>query len=87
MFDLKGKNFVVTGGGQGIGFAVSRAICEMGGNLAVMDLRDSPVSDFDSLAKDFGVKTKYIQADVTNKDSLRKAFDETVSDLGSIDGW
>lgn len=87
MFDLKGRNFVVTGGGQGIGFATVRAICEMGGNVSVLDKRQSPVEAFRSLASEFGVTTRYIPADVTQKDSLRSAFEQTISVFGSIDGW
>jgi hypothetical protein len=49
MFDLKNKNFVVTGGGRGIGYAVSRAIAEMGGNVAVLDVLDAPVKDWETL--------------------------------------
>jgi len=61
MFDLKNKNFVVTGGGRGIGYAVTRAIAEMGGNVAVLDRLEAPVKDFELLPELFGVKLKYIR--------------------------
>lgn len=88
MFELRGRNYVVTGGAQGIGFALTRAICEMGGNVAVLDLQDKPADEaaWASLGARFGAKTLYIQADVTKQESLNAAFDEAVRGLGSIDG-
>ena len=86
MFDLSGKNYVVTGGGRGIGYASARAIAEYGGNVAVLDVLPKPVDDFETLAEEFGAKTSYIHADVTNEESLTKGFEKVVSELGSIDG-
>ncbi len=71
---------------MGIGFAVAKDICEMGGNVAVLDLRDSPLEDVHGLAKKFNVKVEYIQADVSNEASLRAAFDKAISALGRLDG-
>lgn len=85
-FDLNGRNYIVTGGAQGIGFAVTRAICEMGGNVAVMDIQQGPVADFHSLGKEFGVKTIYIQTDVGNEGSLNRAFTAALSELSTIHG-
>ena len=88
MFELRGRNYVVTGGAQGIGFAVTRAICEMGGNVAVMDIQDRPVNqkEWDSLSQRFGSKAVYIQTDVTKQESLNAAFARAVQELGSLDG-
>jgi len=86
MFFLKGRNYIVTGGGQGIGFAMTRAICQMGGNVAVLDLRDSPVGEFKSLSNEYDVKTEYLQTDVTKEQSLTDSFDKAIEKLGSVDG-
>ncbi|KIV94174.1 hypothetical protein PV10_01963 [Exophiala mesophila] len=86
MFDLNKRNYVVTGGAQGIGFAVTRAICEMGGNVAVMDIQPAPVEEFKTLEARFGAKTIYIQTDVTKEESLNAAFVQAIQELGSIDG-
>lgn len=63
MFELKNKNFVVTGGGRGIGYAVTRAIAEMGGNVAVLDVLDSPVKDWETLPQHVGreIRLEYIK--------------------------
>lgn len=86
MFELRGRNYIVTGGAQGIGFAVTRAICEMGGNVTVLDIQEKPVGDFDALSEKFKVKTFYIQTDVTKEDSLHAGFNGALKQLGSIDG-
>lgn len=85
-FELKGRNYIVTGGGQGIGFAVAEAICEMGGNVGVLDLRDKPVPEFESLTKRFGVKTAYAQTDVRSEVSLKTGFDSLMQTMGTLDG-
>lgn len=85
-YELTGRNYIVTGGGQGIGFSVTRAICEMGGNVAVLDLRSEPVDAFKDLSKQFGVKTEYFQTDVAKEESLTSSFDKAISSLGGLDG-
>lgn len=85
-FDLTNKNFVVTGGGRGIGYAATRAIAEMGGNVSVLDLRPEPAKDFETLAGTFGVSTKYIRTDVTSEGSLKAGFEEAVADFKALDG-
>ena len=86
LFDLSGKNFIVTGGGRGIGYASTRAIAEMGGNVAVLDVLPKPVDDFENLSTEFGAKTPYIFADVTSERSLKSGFEKAVNELGSVDG-
>lgn len=86
MFELRGRNYIVTGGAQGIGFAATRAICEMGGNVAVLDIQSKPVEEFSTLPSKYGSKAVYIQTDVTKQESLTAAFDKAVEALGSIDG-
>lgn len=85
MFELRGRNYIVTGGAQGIGFACTRAICEMGGNVAVLDIQEKPVEEFSALSR-FSTRTIYIQTDVTSQKSINAAFDKVLAEFGSIDG-
>ncbi|KEF63567.1 uncharacterized protein A1O9_01545 [Exophiala aquamarina CBS 119918] len=85
-FELRGRNYVITGGAGGIGFAAARAICELGGNVAILDVQEKPVDEFETLSSKFGAKTFYFQADVTNQESLSSAFGKAVEALGTIDG-
>ncbi|KAF2159679.1 hypothetical protein M409DRAFT_70860 [Zasmidium cellare ATCC 36951] len=85
-FSLKGKSYIVTGGAMGIGYHITKDIAEMGGNVAVLDLRDSPLEDVYGLAKKHNVKAEYFQADVSSEASLKSAFDKAVQSLGKLDG-
>lgn len=83
MFELTGRNYLITGGAQGIGFAATRAICEMGGNVAVLDIQERPTAEFEELATNFGVKTSYHQTDLTKQDSLNAGFEKALASLGA----
>ena len=39
--DLKGKNVVVTGGGQGLGLAMALEFAKAGANLSLIDINGS----------------------------------------------
>ncbi|KAF5246192.1 hypothetical protein FANTH_6959 [Fusarium anthophilum] len=81
-FDLTGKNFLVAGGGGGIGFACAKAIAQLGGGVAIIDTAPEPAEEFKSLSDRYGVKTFYTRGDVTKQDSLEKAFAECVDAMG-----
>ena len=83
---LKGRNIFVTGGGRGIGFAICKAIAQLGGNVAVIDALPEPVEEFYSLESKYGVKAFYLKADVTQQQSLESAFSEAVKQNGPFQG-
>jgi sorbose reductase len=87
-FELTGRTYIVTGGAQGIGFTISRAICEMYGNVAIWDIQDGPVdqTEFESWTSTFGSKTLYVKTDVTKQESLQAAFQKTLDTFTTIDG-
>ena len=83
---LQGKSVLVTGGGQGIGFAISKAIAQQGGNVAVLDALPEPVEEFHALSKKYGIKTFFQRADVTKQGSLESGFDAAVKEIGPLQG-
>lgn len=83
---LTGRNYIVTGGAQGIGYASARYICELGGNVAVLDIQDKPKEDLDALAKEFGCKVFYFPTDVSQEGALRLGFEKSIQALGSLQG-
>jgi len=62
---LNGKIAVVTGGTHGIGQAMARRLAACGAQVFIFDI-DTPVLDFPA---------RLVPCDVTNRDSLRAAFD------------
>lgn len=85
-FDISNRNFIVTGGAQGIGFSVVNALAQAGANVVGIDIKNKPGQDYDAIAKQFSVKAKYFQGDVTDEASLTSAFKLAVDALGSLDG-
>ena len=83
---LKGRNILVTGGSRGIGFAVCKAVAHLGGNVAVIDSLSKPVEEFRTLSKNYGAKTFYQSADVTDQKSLESAFSNAVKEIGPFQG-
>lgn len=77
---------LVTGGGRGIGFAICKAVAQLGGNVAVLDALPEPVDEFHTLGSKHGVKAFYERADVTQQASLEPAFDSILQQAGSIQG-
>lgn len=86
LFDIQGRNYIVTGGAQGIGFAIVHALAQVGANVVALDIQTKPNADFDSVAKQFGVNIRYVQADVTDEKGLEAAFQTAFGILGTVHG-
>lgn len=78
MLSLKGKTTVITGGGRGIGLALTRACVEAGGNVAVLDALPEPHEDFADLKKEFTASKieyyKYVPPSSQNNHKQFKQF-------------
>lgn len=55
--ELRGRTFLVTGGGSGLGAATARALEESGANAVVADL--------------MGEGPRFVETDVTDEESVR----------------
>ncbi|OQO08268.1 hypothetical protein B0A48_06138 [Cryoendolithus antarcticus] len=85
-FSLKGKTILVTGGARGLGFAMSKAIAQLGGNIAILDSLPEPVEEFHTLADKHNITAVYEQTDVTSQSSLESAFASVVKQTGGLNG-
>jgi NAD(P)-dependent dehydrogenase (short-subunit alcohol dehydrogenase family) len=68
---FQGKNVVVTGGASGIGLAISRSIAAADGRVWIFDLESAKPAE---AAQSVGARACI--ADVTDRRSLERAFDE-----------
>jgi Dehydrogenases with different specificities (related to short-chain alcohol dehydrogenases) len=85
LFDLKGLNAIVVGGGAGIGEGVCNGYADFGANVAVVDLN---LEDAEKVSKGLiqkGVKSAAFQCDVTDPDEVRNVVRQVVDIFGSID--
>jgi len=84
-FDLTGRVCVVTGANRGIGRALSVALAEAGGDLAVLvrdpDSADRLVGEVTAL----GVRVRVFAADVTDAAAVNRAADDVVAHFGRVD--
>jgi NAD(P)-dependent dehydrogenase (short-subunit alcohol dehydrogenase family) len=85
MFQLTGRNALVTGGGRGLGRAMALALAESGANVAVVDLDLERAKDASQELRDRGVKSMALYGDVTKEEDAERTVHATVEALGSLD--
>ena len=80
LFRLDGKVAVVTGGGQGIGEAISRRLAAAGAKVGVFDMA---AANAERVAKEIGGVP--MVGDLTKEDDLARVFAEVVAKAGPVD--
>lgn len=83
---LKGKNIVVTGGGSGLGKAMSTYFLQLGANVAITSRNIKKLETVSKeLSEETGSKCIPLQCDVRNYDEVEAMRDAAVKQLGKID--
>jgi 2-deoxy-D-gluconate 3-dehydrogenase len=84
LFNLNGKNALVTGSQQGLGAAIAIALAQAGANVACHGL--TPGAD-DTCKKinELGRKSFYMHGDVSDNAVCDALIERTVAEFGSID--
>jgi 2-dehydro-3-deoxy-L-rhamnonate dehydrogenase (NAD+) len=80
-YDLKGRVAVITGGAQGIGFAVARRMAASGAHIAIWD-RDENLAK--AAAKELGPDARAYGVDVTDGPGLKAAAEAVRAAQGPI---
>lgn len=81
--DLKGKTFIVTGGGSGLGEAAARALAEGGANLVIADLN---AGEGERVAAALGAQGCFSACDVTDETQVQAAVDAALNTFGGLHG-
>ena len=83
---LKGKVALVTGGYRGIGAGLAESMAQAGADVVTMARTANAGDDLmKEIADKYGVRTKYLQGDVTNLDDCQRVADTVVEEFGKID--
>lgn len=85
MFDLTGKKALVTGGSRGIGRAMAEALLEAGAEVAINGVSDRVHTTAEELSETTGQPAYPVQADLGQRDEVRRVFDMAVEKLGTLD--
>lgn len=83
--ELHDKVVIVTGGGSGIGAAISLALAGEGA-LPVILGRDPLAPEFERELRALQPKAHFIRLELTDEAACRAAVDDTVARFGRIDG-
>ncbi len=82
--DLKGRNAVVTGGAQGIGYAVAERLLASGARVALWD-RDQALADKAAATLSSHGSAIAVMVDQSNPAQVEAAAQQTLAAFGSID--
>ena len=85
LFDLTGRKALVTGGNRGLGRGMAEAMLEAGADLAIMGRSETIFSVARELGEAAGREVLPIQADLSERQQLRRGFDECLARLGTLD--
>ena len=84
---LKGKNALITGSTSGIGLSMARALAKEGAHITLNGLGDQAVIAklVTDLAKEFGVKVFYSDANMLDGAAIAKMVQDAETQMGSVD--
>jgi NAD(P)-dependent dehydrogenase (short-subunit alcohol dehydrogenase family) len=82
---LNDRVAVVTGGGQGIGFACAQALAEAGARVVVAEMMPERVESSVAALKKLGLKASGVTLDVTKSKDVDKAAAAVIADYGRVD--
>lgn len=81
----KDKVVIVTGGGQGIGKAISRAFAMEGAKVVIADIDIEAGLENESFIKAQKGSAFFIKTDVSDENSIKNLIHETLKNLGPVD--
>lgn len=82
MLDLKGKSAIVTGGGQGIGRALTLRLAAEGMNVSVFDMQPEKAEETADEARKNGVTVKVYGVDVSDQSAVNDAVAACEAEVG-----
>ena len=84
LFDLKGKNALVTGGSRGLGFQMAQALGEAGAKVLVCSRKANELEEAVAKLQAQGIDARWIVADCGKEEDIRRLADETLQRMGDV---
>lgn len=82
---MTGQTAIVTGGGRGIGKAISIALAKKGVNVVVVGTNFDIASQTAKELIGLGVRSLAVKADVSQVDDVKNIFEKAMSEFGKIE--
>lgn len=82
MFDLNGKNALVTGASGGIGSAIAKALYDAGATVALSGTRVAPLEE---LAASLGDRAHVLPCDLSDAEAVNALPKQAAEAMGSVD--
>jgi 3-oxoacyl-[acyl-carrier protein] reductase len=84
MFSLKGRVALVTGASSGLGKQFARALADNGAAVALVARRADRLADLQKSIEAAGGRAVAIEADVTDRDAMTRAYDAAEKAFGTV---
>ena len=81
---LRGKTVLVTGGGSGIGAAITRRFAEQGSRVGFLDIAAEPSEKLGAELREAGHAVHFVHVDLKDIEALRRAVREVRETFGPI---
>jgi NAD(P)-dependent dehydrogenase (short-subunit alcohol dehydrogenase family) len=85
LFDLSGKNALVTGGSRGLGLQMAHALGEAGARVMLSSRKAEDLEETVADLQAAGIDARWIAADCSREEDIRRLADQTLERMGEID--
>jgi gluconate 5-dehydrogenase len=85
LFDLTGKNALITGGTQGLGFDIAKGLGEAGARIILNARNPQKLEEGVARMRSFGIQTEGALFDTTDSAAIVPAIEKIEAEIGPID--
>ena len=86
LFSLRGRTALVTGGGSGLGKAMSRIFAEAGAEVVIASRNEERLrATADEIGAQIGARVEFLVADALQRDAIEAMADAAIAKFGKID--
>ena len=85
LFDISGRNALVTGGSRGLGLQIAEALGEMGARVALTARKRSELDDAVAHLAKLGIEAVALESDLSNAAAIAPVVARAIDALGPID--
>jgi NAD(P)-dependent dehydrogenase (short-subunit alcohol dehydrogenase family) len=84
LFDLKGRNALITGGSRGLGLQMAHALGEAGAKVMLSARKAGELEEAVAELQAAGIDARWIAADCAKEEEIRSLADQTLERMGDV---